>query len=215
MDQKINLKELEKKAFISYHQDGLVDIGLGLILLTSVLSSTLDEIGTSDSLRQVIYIPLMLLCPLIIYFGKKHITTPRLGYVKFASKRQFKRKNAILILVNSFLITMIILTAAFSQKIDVISDFLGIKTVYWMAVFISLFIMAVFSLLATFLDFRRLFIIGAIFAIGEPIYTILQEFTNVKLIGLYAFGIPGLILLIMGISILKKFISKYHIPKHV
>ena len=81
MDQKINLKELERKAFISYHQDGLVDIGLGLIMLVSVLSSTLHEMGTSDSIRQVIYIPLMLLCPLIIYLGKKYITTPRLGYV--------------------------------------------------------------------------------------------------------------------------------------
>ncbi len=213
MDQKINLKELERKAFISYHQDGLVDIGLGLIMLVSVLSSTLHEMGTSDSIRQVIYIPLMLLCPLIIYLGKKYITTPRLGYVKFGQKRQFKRKRAILILVNAFLITMIILTAAFSQKIHVISDFLGIKTVYWMAVFISLFIMAVFSMLATFLDFKRLFVIGALFAIGEPIYTILQELTNTRLIGLYAYGIPGLLLLIMGIFLLKKFIIEYHISK--
>ena len=108
---------------------------------------------------------------------------------------------------------MIILTAAFSQKIHVISDFLGIKTVYWMAVFISLFIMAVFSMLATFLDFKRLFVIGALFAIGEPIYTILQELTNTRLIGLYAYGIPGLLLLIMGIFLLKKFIIEYHISK--
>jgi len=35
MEQKINLKELERKAFISYHQDGLVDIGLGIILLVA------------------------------------------------------------------------------------------------------------------------------------------------------------------------------------
>ena len=41
MDQKINLKQLERKAFISYHQDGLLDIGIGMILLVGALSSTL------------------------------------------------------------------------------------------------------------------------------------------------------------------------------
>jgi hypothetical protein len=214
MDQKINLKELERKAFISYHQDGLVDIGIGMILLVSVLSSTLHEAGISDSVRQVIYIPLMLLCPLIIYLGKKYITVPRLGYVKFSPHRQSKRKKVILILIYAFLITMIILTATLSQKTHLINDLLGIKTVYWMALFISIFIMAVFSVLATFLDFRRLFIIGALFAIGEPIYTILQETTNLKLIGLYAHGIPGFILIIIGVLILKKFICTYHTPKN-
>jgi hypothetical protein len=214
MDQKINLKELERKAFISYHQDGLVDIGLGMILLVSVLSSALHEAGISDSVRQVIYIPLMLLCPLIIFYGKKYITIPRLGYVKFAPKRKFKRKKAILILLNAFLLTMIILIATLSSKLEVLSNFVGIKTVYWMALFICMFIMSVFSVLALFLDFKRLFVIGALFAICEPIYTMLQEFTNVTHIGIFAFGIPGLILLIMGLVILKKFIRKYKISSN-
>ena len=33
MSKNVNLKEIERQAFLSYHQDGLLDIMLGIILI--------------------------------------------------------------------------------------------------------------------------------------------------------------------------------------
>ncbi len=33
MNKKINLKEIERKAYTSYHQDGLVDVSIAFVIL--------------------------------------------------------------------------------------------------------------------------------------------------------------------------------------
>jgi len=42
MTQNINLKELEKKAWTSTFQDGIIDIGIGLILVVTTICQTFD-----------------------------------------------------------------------------------------------------------------------------------------------------------------------------
>lgn len=42
MTQNSNLKELEKKAWTSTFQDGIMDIGIGLILVVTTICQTFD-----------------------------------------------------------------------------------------------------------------------------------------------------------------------------
>jgi len=42
MTQNINLKELEKKAWASTFEDGIMDIGIGLILVVTTICQTFD-----------------------------------------------------------------------------------------------------------------------------------------------------------------------------
>ena len=112
MNDKMSLKELESKAFLSYQKDGLLDIVIGFILLVGVLSSTLSEQGVSDTIRILSYVPLIIMGPaLIFYYGKKKITIPRLGHVIFGPKRKRDRKKLIaaILIINLVILYMIIL----------------------------------------------------------------------------------------------------------
>lgn len=88
MSKRINLKEIERRAYLSYHQDGVIDLGIGLCLLA--LGSTL--VNESSAFASLIWIPIPLL-PLL----KKHITMPRVGYLRFESRRNPSLKRKVVI----------------------------------------------------------------------------------------------------------------------
>jgi hypothetical protein len=76
----INLKELERKAFTSYHEDGIVDIFAGAwMLFLGILSMCTDKPWFAG-MFPVYGLPFFAV-------AKKKITVPRLGYVKFSQQR--------------------------------------------------------------------------------------------------------------------------------
>lgn len=79
MTEKISLKEIERKAYISYHQDGLIDIFAGVFILSFVLWLLLD----------MAWMHWMLWFAVISAYAaaKKVLTIPRIGFVKFAPHR--------------------------------------------------------------------------------------------------------------------------------
>ena len=89
MTENINLKEIERKAWKSCYQDGIWDIFLGLILLNFGIAPLMEEITGTTYL--ISYIILLVLGYIIFYGGKKYITVPRIGNVKFSPKRKLKR----------------------------------------------------------------------------------------------------------------------------
>nr|QNO46757.1 hypothetical protein DEIDBPHB_00006 [Methanosarcinales archaeon ANME-2c ERB4] len=84
MAQKINLKELEKKAWASTFEDGITDIGAGLILLVSTICQIFNE--SSPYLYPLFVVP-----ALFIIVAKRYITVPRMGFVKFSRERTRKK----------------------------------------------------------------------------------------------------------------------------
>ena len=77
MTQKINLKEIEKKVWTSTFEDGITDIGIGLVLLVLTFCQMFDDA------RFYLY-PLFIIPALFIIVAKKYITVPRMGLVKFS-----------------------------------------------------------------------------------------------------------------------------------
>jgi len=87
----INLKNLERKAYLSYHEDGILDLFIGFNILLFGLWMFADMVylaGAFVAISTPIYAQM-----------KKQITVPRLGYVKFASSRTAKSQKTILLLV--------------------------------------------------------------------------------------------------------------------
>jgi hypothetical protein len=82
MNQKINLKEIERKSYTAYHQDGVIDVTAAfLIFLFSIImigdTSLLGGIGGISGILAIsLYASL-----------KKVVTVPRIGYVKFPQQR--------------------------------------------------------------------------------------------------------------------------------
>jgi hypothetical protein len=77
-----NLKEIERRAYMSYHQDGLLDIFAGLYILgfgIGILMDILWEFGFGVIMPSVILVTVL---PIWIA-AKRKITLPRIGYVNF------------------------------------------------------------------------------------------------------------------------------------
>jgi hypothetical protein len=214
MPQNIDLKAIEKKVFTSFHQDGLIDLFLGFIMLVSILSSTLDASGVSDSVRIIIYLPLMVvLGPVLYMLGKRYITFPRMGYVKLGSKQKRKRRIVIFAIINAVLLTLVILTILLGNQTGKAGSFFGIKAEFWSSAIVTLIIIGIFSLIALILMVPRFYLLGIIVGVSEPLYMLLTHFTNMKYVGVIAYGIPAVILLVMGTIILNRFIKKYPLPE--
>ncbi|UCD37078.1 MAG: hypothetical protein JSW54_09605 [Fidelibacterota bacterium] len=85
MAEDFDLKRLERKAYLSYHQDGLLDIGLGLFILAW-------GIGMATGMAWMAGI--LAATGISIYAGaKKAITVPRAGLVQFSPERVRKEKK--------------------------------------------------------------------------------------------------------------------------
>lgn len=85
MNKNASLNEVEKKTYMSYHQDGLIDIfvavyvllfGLGILLMTVTDFSTWFVI---PAIFPAVMVPIWV-------SAKKRITMPRIGYVKFGGR---------------------------------------------------------------------------------------------------------------------------------
>jgi len=86
--------DLERRAWRSVFQDGLWDIALGIMFLGVGLSMTL---GLDPGWTYAEYAAAIVLSVAVIRVGKRRITIPRLGWVKFGPKAERRRLNAFLV----------------------------------------------------------------------------------------------------------------------
>lgn len=91
MTQNLDLKAIERKAFRSVHQDGLWDIYIGGLLLVLSMMFTIPESGEGELGTIGIVLSGVAIMFAIFQLGKKYITIPRMGQVRFGAERQ-KRK---------------------------------------------------------------------------------------------------------------------------
>ena len=182
MAENIDLKKIEKKAWMSYFEDGFWDIFFGITFITSAVRSLTDNVWFTLG---------MLVAVLINIAGKRLITIPRMGRVKFGPRRQKKQlKIGVMILISLLVIF-------------VLGTFMANITFPVMAVWLAVF----FGLLAYLMDFSRLFAYGLVFATSEVIWSIYGE-----TYGPIANLIFGVIILLVGLSVLTRFLKKYPKP---
>jgi hypothetical protein len=82
MNQKINLKEIERRAYTSYHQDGVIDITIAVVvfLFSIIMLGDMPWMGGIGGIAGILAVSL--------YASfKKFVTVPRIGYVKFPQQR--------------------------------------------------------------------------------------------------------------------------------
>ena len=205
MSQNINLKELERKAWRSVVQDGLWDIYLGLLLLAMAISALLSDVGFSESLGMAIFIGLEVLAMLVLWAGKKFITVPRMGRVKFGSKRKAKLNWVRVVLFLSVLVG--------AGVFLVVSAMRGNRPGWLNAAFFAPAVwvvnaIVVFSLGAYFLDFSRLYLIGLMYALAVPLDIVFRKFSDIDL-SFLAFGVPAMVILIIGLVVFTRFLRDY------
>ncbi len=213
MTENLSLRELEKRAYRSTFQDGVWDIFLGIMLLNMAISVLLTTLGLS--LLQsalglaVISIPLTAFGLAFFILGKKYITVPRMGYVEFGPKRKSNRRKSIFVLSISAILGLLIFILTLSGKMPYELRF---KFPVVLIIF-ALNVIIVFSLLAYFFDFGRLYIYAFLYAVPFVIGKPLQQITGYRYMFTALLFISSSIMIIVGLVFYVRFIKKY--PKKV
>lgn len=191
MSKKINMKEIERKAYTSYHQDGLVDISIAFVILAFGLI-IIAELPWGGIIG---------IAAVSFYAGAKRIlTVPRIGYVKFPKQRT-QRITAV---------TLILGILAFVAGIVAFVQTTGQGTPAWLLFLIEnymltigIIVAALFLLAAYAFRTKRMYAYALLalvmFVAGHFIFFPLQYY-------LILFG--GTIMA-FGLAIMTRFVRKY------
>ena len=206
MSEKLNLKELERKAWRSFFDDGLWEIYLGVLLALMGVSSFMDSLKLTEATHMGIYISLLIIVMLGFWAAKRFITVPRIGRVKFGTERKKRRIKTSLVLFASVVFGFILFLVLDGVARGDISRDLPWKVIVPAAWALNMLL--VFGLMGYFLEFERLYFIGLVYAIVLPLDAILQKAAEMR-IAPYMFVCAGFIIVAVGIIYLRRFLRNY------
>jgi len=206
----LDLKSIEKKVYRSFFEDGFWDIFIGMLLLGFSLGWTRIIFDIMEPLYiLIISIIWNTITFLIYYLGKKFITIPRIGIVKFGQKRKARQKKLKIFLLINVLFGCVVFILTFFGLLEILA--IGGSLTPLLIGLISYTFP--FTIIAYFLEFNRLYIYalmgGFSFFISDVIYSILGS----PLDSIIGFGVPGGIIVAVGLIFLIKFLRKYPKPK--
>ena len=205
LTQNINLKELEKNAWKSLFEDGLLDIVFGVLLITFAITPIIrQQIG-------LWYIPIVIVpAPLIIIIGKKYLTVPRIGIVKFGPKRRSAHKKLVMIFS---ITTVVLITLVFWTIARIFPGVLGtFLKGYAVPLIIGISAIIGMSIVACLMDFQRLYIYGVLIGFGNIAAEVLHNTIGSPLDSLIPFGIPGVVVFAYGVKFFFRFLHDYPLP---
>ena len=192
--RELDLKQLERKAWQSFHQDGLTDVFLGLVLLSGWVSS----LAGSDLLHLV----LMFATLVVFALGKRFVTVPRMGLVEFGADRKAKNRKVAALLFFVVLLGVALYIVAVTN-IEVLGwrpDRGSLTTLG-----LSLVILVIFGGIAYWMDFPRMMLLGLAFA---------AAFAGSRLLDSHiTFLIAGGLVLGWGLALLVSFVRQYPLPR--
>lgn len=181
MQNTLDLKALEKRAFKSYHQDGILDMYLGFLMVIIPLAGIMTDLGLSETVSLGFHLITTVLAVGVFIVLKKKVTVPRLGHVAFGPERTMKQRRLRMVLGLSFAIGVALFAAVGAARggEGLLAAFVTDKTAMGLFAFANF--VAVFSLIGYYLDFQRAYAMGVLFGggfaaalvIGTPVYIML------------------------------------------
>jgi hypothetical protein len=197
-----NLKEIERRAYTSYHQDGLLDIFVGAYVLGLGLGVYMDVIWEYGFAAIMPAILMATALPIWIA-AKRRITVPRIGFVNFGIRGKNKL-TAILIgtmvagLFAFFAFTLVTSQSGMRQWVDLVFQN-GM-------VILGLGSLAVCFIFGYSMGLRRLYTYGILASIALAI----GHFVDRSIISFaYILTALGTMVIVSGIALLIRFVKKY------
>ena len=203
MNTKTSLREVEKRTYMAYHQDGLLDIFVGVYVLlfgSGISLMTVTEFSTWFVIPAIFP---ALMVPIWVS-AKKQITMPRIGYVKFGSRGANKLMAVFIGLMVAGLGAFMVFSFSSSQAWALTLRNLIISNGM---IIIGISAAAMSSLFGYTMGLNRLHAYGIL--------------TLVLFLAGHFIAIPfgyillavGLVIIINGFVLLTQFIRKYPLPK--
>ena len=199
MVAEINLKEIERKAWTSYFQDGLWDIYGGFLLLGFGLMMITDQLYT------------FLICitlGMVALFARKRIISSHIGYVKFSPSRQARtRRSRIIAIASGICILLLGLALLILVSTNNVPLWLDTLLHGYFLILFGVMLAILVSLAAYMIGVKRYYIYAALVFIAYSI----AEFLSVHHGGLPVV-IAGGVILLVGLVVLIRFLRKYPKP---
>jgi hypothetical protein len=195
---QLNLKDIERKVYLSYHQDGLLELFIGLWFLIFCFGIAHDAISYLGGTVPPIGVALFVIV-------KKVITVPRIGLVNFSQTRKIRIKKEKVFFAIFFAVTVTISAIVYFIVSGISSNVQELIIKFIMApmgllIAISLCFVAFWKQLLRFYFFCFVILasvfIGPLFEIAPPTY----------------FAIPGVVLILSGSIMLSIFLNKFPKP---
>ncbi len=197
MSKEPNLREIERRAYMSYHQDGLLDIFAGLFILgwgLGILVGLLWEFSFGAIMPAIVIATVL---PIWIA-AKRKITMPRIGYVNFGTRGA----NKIVALFLGFMVAGLGLFFAFATFQGGSRQWLDLIAQNGMLV-VGFGTLAVCILFGYFMGLRRLYAYGLVAVIALVIGHFMGIFFAYIVMAL------GTAVMIAGFALLIGFVRKY------
>ena len=195
MNEKINLREIEKRAFRDSQQDGLVEIIMGVFFFAIA-----GYLGTGGFPILLILLPIF--APIWLKIIRSRFTYPRIGYVKLLTKNS--KAKEIMLGIFIYMFVVLFMTIIFPFMSNVLDLSLWYK---WSLPFFVIMTVGVFTYVGYESGSSRYYILTVLSVAGGVIVSIIGFGTRPDL-EMYFLGMNG-VLIITGIILFVSFLRKY------
>ncbi|MCF7826128.1 MAG: hypothetical protein K9M55_04700 [Candidatus Marinimicrobia bacterium] len=203
MNEPVDLKKLERKLFKTNFQDGIYELAFGMLFLALAINPWMSASGIPKTPS---YILELVLVGLILVMGKRYITTPRLGLVRFNTAR---RKMSWQILIAGLILNLIVVIILHLASNPGTEPGTSLMSIY----LIPIGFLVIFSILSYISNFPSLFLLGILFATSIAFSEFLFPHIGEPWDGLVAFGLSALIMCAIGIRKLVIFMQTNPVPE--
>lgn len=200
MTSNVDLKAIRRQVLRSYHQDGLVELTLGLSL---ALTGCLLLIPEASFMMW--YFPWMLLI-FSLPAAKKRYVAPRVGYVAIARRRKGTLSVAVALGVLFALLGVLVFVLTSTHNLPAWLDSLLsalFRFEYWAAI-VGVLLAGYFGLLAFRRGFTRFYAFALLFGIGAVVVSLLRVSPGMR--ATLLFGIAGSVVMVSGLVVFIRFL---------
>jgi hypothetical protein len=197
------MDRLERDAFRKFHEDGLFDIYLGVLLAAMPTASLLSTVLASEALTLLVYGAAIMAIVGVYALLRRRVVRPRLGSFVPAAQRKRKIRLVRLVLAASVVLGLL-LWWAFAAAAGGEDTLRAFMPAIWFAN-----AMLVFGAMAYFLDVPRFYIYGVLFGLPLALEAVLGTYFSVDLPLVVLFGVPALLMIAVGSVKLVHFLRDY------
>jgi len=185
---------LKQKVFLAYHQDGVLDLAAG----TVVLGFGLDMLTGN-----IVFLMLGWLAMMLYFIIKQRITVPRFGYVRFESKEKIAAKGMVSVGVGVLVLFLFVALRFFIDRQPTSPEMEAWMQRYHMVPLSAMLFGLPALVAALYLGLKR-FYLYALLAVGLPaLGAWINIDTYIPIVS------TGLVILTFGVVLLTAFLTKY------
>ncbi len=190
MSQATSFKALARRAYLSYHQDGIIDLLLGWLAFAFGLRLLFESVAFA----LLAWLPILSYVPL-----KNSLTVPRLGYVKFGTDYGQKARLRLGLAIAGLLVVLVALVGLlFLTGSSALASLRGHGLLIYGAAVTLLLLVA--GLISELWRLALYGLLGALLAAAGMLAGLPEHLLFIAL---------GIVILLVGGALLLRFIRKY------